>query len=686
MFKHILHGAALAAILACSAAAQPAPSGGPRLPSASDFGRLPAIDSVTISPDGKHIAAITTLDGTTARVSVWATDAMDQPPYIINPSDFEGFRFVSVEFVKNDRMVVTFRQLIANVNTADGSKHQDFLRRSILMSPTPGGPPNAEILPPNLAAYTGSKQRREDAVVAVLNTLPGDPKKIIVEDFRVDRTIYKVDVDTAQTEVLQYGSDKYSFQLNAKGEVVGREYLYGDGGDLHQSMDFKNPKTGAWEEAFRWFFKDRASVGFSAFDDDPNVVLAESDQGRDKSVILAYDIASHKPPEVAFEHPLFEAGGVIRSRRSGDYQRVLGFSYESDIRRIYWTDGRFASLEREVRKALGVQMDKTDWVDPTTGKRAKIDTIHDFDIRMVGFSDDLSKILVVKSGPKLPPEYYLLKDGKTLSLLGKAFPTIDPAVLGDTRLVEYPARDGLMIPAFLTTPSKALYGPGPYPTLITPHGGPWARDSMEWDTTGWTQYFAARGYAVIQPQYRGSQGWGQKLWRAGDREWGGKMEDDLDDGAKWLIAQGVAAPDRIAVHGYSYGGYAALDASVRANGLYQCAIAGAGVAEMDRFQERSSVGPARQYQWPTLAGVSPLAHIDQVTIPVMAYHGDSDHNVPVSESKRFTDALKAAHKPYRFVELQDMGHEITKWSPQNKRDVLQAVDDFLKTGCKPGGL
>jgi dipeptidyl aminopeptidase/acylaminoacyl peptidase len=292
---------------------------------------------------------------------------------------------------------------------------------------------------------------------------------------------------------------------------------------------------------------------------------------------------------------------------------------------------------------------------------------------------------VEKSGPSQPPEYYLLRDNK-LILLGKADPQVSVATLGHTRLIEYAARDGLMIPAFLTTPNPAVFGKGPYPTIVTPHGGPWARDEMGWDVTGWTQYFASRGYAVIQPQYRGSDGWGQKLWRAGDREWGGKMEDDLEDGVKYLVAQRIADPQHVAIHGYSYGGYAAFDASVRPNGIYRCAIAGAGVAELARFQELTNSNDfIRAYQKPTVEGVSPLEHVSDVQIPVLAYHGDTDQTVSRTESERFTNALAQAHKPYKFVELPNLDHQLVYWTPQNWRDILLTVDDFLKTSCQMGG-
>jgi dipeptidyl aminopeptidase/acylaminoacyl peptidase len=164
------------------------------------------------------------------------------------------------------------------------------------------------------------------------------------------------------------------------------------------------------------------------------------------------------------------------------------------------------------------------------------------------------------------------------------------------------------------------------------------------------------------------------------------MEDDMEDGVKWLIAKGVTDPTRVAIHGYSYGGYAAFDASVRPNGIYRCAIAGAGVAELGKFREGiSESGVGREYQLDTVQGVSPLDQVNNVQIPVLAYHGDTDHTVPRTESERFTDALKAAGKPTKFVELPNMDHQINYWTPQNWRDILLTVDDFLKTSCQMGG-
>jgi dipeptidyl aminopeptidase/acylaminoacyl peptidase len=264
-------------------------------------------------------------------------------------------------------------------------------------------------------------------------------------------------------------------------------------------------------------------------------------------------------------------------------------------------------------------------------------------------------------------------------------PQIDTSALGDTRLVENAARDGLMIPAFVTTP-PAAFGPGPHPALVLPHGGPWGRDELDWDPTGWPQYFASRGYVVIQPQFRGSEGWGQKLWRAGDRQWGLKMQDDNDDAAKWLIAQGLADPKRIAIFGYSYGGYAAMVGAIRPNGLYQCAIAGAGVAELQTFQNDTFDNRLlREFQRPTVDGLDPLSHAREVSIPILFIHGDRDRTVPISESRRMDAALGSAHA-HRLIVSKDMGHQFVLWQPKDIALMLTETEKFLKTDCKPGGL
>jgi dipeptidyl aminopeptidase/acylaminoacyl peptidase len=524
----------------------------------------------------------------------------------------------------------------------------------------------------------------------IIDRLPRDPRHVLVEDLRFGGKgdIYLVDVYTDDASKVMAGTDRFgAYQLDLNGVIRARQTADFDNGKVYNAHQVRDPQTGAWEEIFRDYAKDRTTRSIVSFTSDPNVVLISSTEGGDKVGIYEFDIQQKKVIEPAFQHKMFEAGSIVRSSDDKDFGRVLGFTYEADTQRIYWVDDHWANIAKALDKALGVTTSPVAWTDPGTGLRGTINESPIASVSIGSKSRDGKYMIVVKEGPKQPPQYYLLTDGAKLTALGKARPTIDPAALGDTHLIEYPARDGLMIPAFLTTPPKDVFGPGPYPTLIEPHGGPWARDYMEWDPIGWVQYFASRGYAVLQPQFRGSEGWGQKLWRAGDAEWGQKMADDNDDGVKYLISQHIADPNRVAMFGYSYGGYAALAAAIRPNGLYQCTISGAGAGDLKEIANATNDNRyEKEFQHPTIAGLDPLTHAADVKIPVMLFHGDRDRTVDIRESREFVAKLRAAGKTVEYLEIKDMGHQYVLMTPAMAAEELTAVDHYLKTGCKAGGL
>ncbi|OYX92624.1 MAG: hypothetical protein B7Y78_09940, partial [Caulobacter sp. 35-67-4] len=520
--------------------------------------------------------------------------------------------------------------------------------------------------------------------------LPADPRHIVVEDARIDTRgdILKLDIYSGQTERLMRGSDRFGgFQLDLKGEIRTRQELGYDKGAVYLAQWIRDPSSGEWSEHFRWYAKDREPVSIVGFTEDPNIIYVSSAKGRDKSGLYVYDIKARQILEPLLEHRLFDAGGIVTSSAKADYGRVLGFSYAGPTNSIYWTDETFSALNKSLRTALGVKTTPINWVDPATGTATRLPVADGADASITDWSEDLKHFIVQKSGPANPGEYYLLDSSGALRLLGKVRPDLDAASLGVTRLVQYPARDGLMIPGFLTTPPADQFGPGPYPTLIEPHGGPWSRDNLDWDPAGWVQYFASRGYAVLQPQFRGSEGWGQKLWRAGDGEWGQKMQDDKDDGAQWLIDQKIAAPDRIAMFGYSYGGYAALAAAIRPNGLYQCAISGAGAGDLASLKQATFENRfQREFQNPTIRGMDALERAKEAQIPLLIYHGDRDTNVEVKQSRKFVDALKAADKPHRYLEIKDMGHGFITMEPAMIETQLVEIEKYLNTECGPGGI
>ncbi len=652
-----------------------APSAPANAPTARDFARDAQIENVSISPDGQHIAGLVSQDGATRVIAIWETANPDKPPAILGSAKMTLMR---VSFVKNDRLAVVAQQLWTYGST---KAHLQKIYITDLK-----GSKWTSALPENRGKSDYEELMQAVSNPSILSRLPNDPQHILVLNTGANGAgdVYKVNLYEGSAERVTRGSDRYgSLQVDHTGEIRARQNVDFDNGKVYVAQQIKDPKTGDWVEHFRSYAKDRnltSVVGFSA---DPNIVYVSVRRDSDKIGIYEYDVAQKKITEPAFEIKLFDADSPILD----DNGEVMGFSYGADTGRAYWTDPNLAAIAKGLPQALGVKTTSLQWTDPGGAGTTKFSYPDGFGAVITDWSNDKKYVIVEKSGPNLPPEYYLLTDGTKLTLLGRSRPQINTATLGESRLTEYAARDGLMIPAFLHTPPKSVFGPGPYPAIVLPHGGPSARDELGWDVSGWTKYFTSRGYVVIQPQFRGSEGWGSKLARAGDAQWGKTMQDDNDDAAKYLIDQKLAAPDRIALFGYSYGGYAAFVASIRPNGLYQCSVAGAGVAEIKRFQgETYNNRFLREYQRPTIDGLDPLSNAKNASIPIFVYHGDRDQTVEVEESRRFVAALKAAGKPYKYLEIKDMGHQYNFMTPDMLETQLVEIEKYLKTECGPGGL
>lgn len=612
-------------------------------------------------------------------VAIWSTDDLEKPPFVIG-SDDDRAEVVSAQFIKNDRIFVTTQQL-RDFNPFSGQRERSFLQRTLLL--------DMEGRPVRTSLRFEGLDETQQALLGIgrlISDLPQDPQSVIVADPRKGDK-YRLNLVSGRAERIERGSERFSGeQADLNGEIRAKTMFDFDNGAAFVGQWLKDPETGEWAEHFRYYARDRQPIEVVGFSNDPNVVFVSKTEGRDRAAIYEYKIRERQFGEVAFSHPLFEATGVFRSRAPADFGEVIGFSYEGERSRTFYVDPAFDQAIKDLRRALNVEMVPVSWTDIETGERSRFSVGDGADVSISSASDDRSVMIVAKSGPRTPPEYYILAKGR-IRLLGRAYPELKDAPFGDTTLIQYEARDGLMIPAFLTKPDPDLYGPGPYPTIITPHGGPWSRDNLTWDTTGWTQYFAMRGYAVLQPQFRGSQGWGERLWRAGDREWGRKMQDDNDDGARYLIAQGVAAPDRIAMHGYSYGGYASMMAAVRSNGIYQCAAAGAGPATIALFKKGTYNSRfLREFQHPTADGEDPLRRVNEIQVPLFLYTGDRDTRVLPAESEAMAAAMRAAGKTVKLTILPDMEHTLNTWTPANFANILTSVEDFMKNDCGPGGL
>jgi dipeptidyl aminopeptidase/acylaminoacyl peptidase len=279
------------------------------------------------------------------------------------------------------------------------------------------------------------------------------------------------------------------------------------------------------------------------------------------------------------------------------------------------------------------------------------------------------KMIVRSDAPKRPPTYYFLdRSTHQATKIASEYPALESDDLGEMRSYPYRARDGLAISAYLTLPPGR--GSKDLPLIVMPHGGPDARDWLRFDW--WVQFLANRGYAVFQPNFRGSKGYGRAFTDAGLHQWGLKMQDDITDGVKKLIADGVADPKRICIVGASYGGYAALAGATFTPDLYSCAVSFAGIGDLDRMlawwgARRGTINTSDASFWISrvgdpsedadrIAATSPALHADQVKIPILLMHGANDTTVPIEQSEIERDALERAGKKVEFVKFDTDDH------------------------------
>ena len=637
----------------------------------SALARESAIQSATLSPDGRHLAALTSSDGQAVRVSIWETADLGKPPVLFglgSGAERADVHFLGLNWVANDRLLVLANQPLTTGPSAEGRGFTYLARLVDLqgqdwIEPLRRGGTRSEI-----EAFADKFLN-----VSLFDTLPEDEEHILLEynDFRRGSTdIYKVDVRTGAGErVARAGSDESFVSVVDKDGVPRvKQYITNTGGAWTVGYRVLNRTTNQWEDqpALSYPIRDRRSIQVLDFDpENPNLLLVNDNHDSDLTTIKGYDLGRKAFVETLFSHPRFDAAGVVfdRQNEQGVATGILGFAYSGAATDVYWTDAAWKARHDALQAQFPGQY-----------------------VRFIGNSRDGGLKLVEVSSSTQPPVYYLFKNDSELIKVGDSNPLINASTLAPSELVYYTARDGLRIPAFLTLPGGYQRGSSRIPTVILPHGGPWARDSNDWDQSGWVQFLASRGYAVLQPQYRGSDGWGAALWKAGDREWGQKMQDDKDDGAKWLVDQGIADPNRMAMFGYSYGGFAAMAAAVRPDSPYKCAIAGAGVSDLDwakRTWGESRI--QRQMQGDTVGGMNPLRNVSQINVPMLVYSGDRDQTVPIVQSRQWVAALQSARAPIRYFEVKDMPHSLPWW-PSWQEQTLTEISNYLVSDCGGGGL
>ena len=469
---------------------------------------------------------------------------------------------------------------------------------------------------------------------------------------------YRLDVNSGELTMLAKNPGNISswmtdndgvLRIATTSDGVNTSILYRE----NESQDFKNILTTN--------FKESVSPLFFTFDN--KELYVSSNRGRDKSAIYTFNLETAKEDKLIFEHPEVDVYSLMRSKKR---KVITGVSYTTDkTNRVFFDDSREV-LQKKIEEKLP-----------------------NVDIGISSFNKAETKAVVVSYSDKSRGTYYyydLIKDD--LLKLADLSPWLNEEDMASMTPISYQSRDGLTINGYLTLPvgstGKNL------PVVVNPHGGPWHRDS--WGFNPEVQYLANQGYAVFQINFRGSTGYGREFWEISFKQWGKTMQDDITDGVNWLISEGIADPDRVAIYGASYGGYATLAGLTFTPDLYACGVDYVGVSNLFTFIETippywelyrqmfyEMVGhPEIDKQ--LLTEGSPALNVEKIKAPLFIAQGANDPRVKKSESDQMVEALKNQGVDVPYMVKENEGHGFH--NEENKFDFYRAMTEFLDKHLK----
>ena len=611
------------------------------------FGRLPELTGVKVSPDGSKVAALTEYNGGYAIV---VYDISGPQAEVSGAVQDEESKANWVEWVRNDR-------LVASLRFPDYRFGVPTLERRLV-----GFSPEIKQLR-NLVDARGRSLRVQIAD-RVVDWLPDDPKYILVQFNRdaVDEPqVHRVNVDTGGSRLVQAWRKGVRYWLT---DAEHRVRL-GDGRDEYERrvLTIRDHESGKWEDLSDWIREFEPTFDPVAFDVDPHKLLVRSDIGRGAIGLWRFDIATREFEELLFGDPVFDVSGVRLDKRTG---ALLGVRLSDDQSIIHWIDDEMQRLHAQLEGALAGQI-----------------------VTVADRTPDGAFAVVHSESVTKPGAYYLFDPSEpALDLIDRQYPELSGYTAAPMHSVTFRARDGLQIPAFVTLPAgvESLDAADKTPFVVYPHGGPAARTFKRFDYI--TQFLASRGYGVLQLNYRGSTGYGPAFRQAGMDEWGEAMQDDIADGAEWLVEQGWADGDRLAILGVDYGGYAALMGGVRTPELYQCLASINGFTDLSMLVRNSrdflywkSDVASMGLDWQDadqLSNNSPVNLAKEMGAPVLLVHGEDNRTVPVAHSRDMARALRRSGKDVTYVELREGDHNIGDGA--NRVTFLREVEAFLN-GC-----
>jgi len=465
--------------------------------------------------------------------------------------------------------------------------------------------------------------------------------------------VYRINVNTGEMNVVaQNPGNITGWVTDHNGKL--RVALTTDG--VNNSILYRDNEEQEFIQVITTSFKETLSPLFFTFDN-KNLYMS-SNIGRDKAAIVEYDLKNNKEIKVLYQNPDYDVNGLSYSRKRKviEFANYIGWKQE-----YHFFDNEAKNIFADLSSKL-------------PGKQLAI----------TGINKNEDKLLIrTYSDKSLGSFYFYNVNSKDLKKLADVSPWLNEENLANQKPITYKTRDGLTIHGYLTLPKGV--DPKNLPVVVNPHGGPWARDS--WGFNPEVQFLANRGYAVLQMNFRGSTGYGREFWEKSFKQWGKTMQDDISDGVKWLIAEGIADPKRIAIYGGSYGGYATLAGLTFSPELYACGVDYVGVSNLFTFQ--NSIPPywepfkAMLYEMVghpqkdslLLRDASPVFHVDNIKAPLLIAQGANDPRVNKAESDQMVEALKKKGIDVPYMVKDNEGHGFR--NEENRFDFYGAMEQFF---------
>lgn len=612
------------------------------------FAQLPVIRGAQLSPNGTHFAYFRPFEGRDHLI-IQSLDGAGRPT-VVPPA--ENTELGWLHWGNDERLVFTV--------VASRKRNRTETTETRLWAINRDGSGAEHIVRQSTTSKTGSNLGRQLAHAQlqgnVIHWLPDEPNHIMVSldgDHNEADEVRKIDIRDGTFDIVR---DDYPGIQAWMPDHEGRLRIgWGYRNSTLKIMTID--PDGMWRSADKatWWDAGYFPQGFSA---DRDIAYMRGPDENGFMVVRTMNIDTGEFLETIFAKEGIDAGSLVVDPLT---RWPVGVQYTEHLPAIEYFDEALANLQASIDNVL-----------PDTSNE------------MISFTSDRQKVLIHSVSDVDPGTFaYLNRDTGQLGFLAEAMPGLVPEMMSPVEPVRYVARDGLAIPAYLIVPKGKTAEK--LEVVVLPHGGPGARDDRSFSFL--TQFLASRGYAVFQPNFRGSEGFGRAFANAGLNEWGGKMQEDVTDGVQWLIDQGIANVERVCIVGWSYGGYSAAIGAVQTPDLYRCAASINGVLDLPRqvADDNRYIGGSA---WTRHIGledeklktVSPYHQAERIQIPMLIVQAKDDTRVHADQGQRMTKRLERLDKPVEYVEVEFGGHSMT--NADARLVILQSLEKFLEENLR----